>query len=40
MLSDANTKAADVKLSLRHVHRGFDMFRQIPCIVSNLISKM
>jgi len=35
-LSDANTKAADVKLSLRHVHRGFNVFRHIPCVVSDL----
>ena len=36
MLSDANTKAADAELSLRHVHRGFNVFRHIPCIVSDL----
>jgi len=35
-LSDANTKAADAELSLRHVHRGFNVFRHIPCIVSDL----
>jgi len=36
MLSDANTKAADVKFSSCHVHRGFTVFRHIPCIVSGL----
>jgi len=35
-LSDANTKAANAKLSSRHVHRGFNVFRHIPCIVSYL----
>ena len=35
-LSDANTKAADAELSSRHVHRGFNVFRHIPCIVSDL----
>jgi len=35
-LSDANTKAADARLSSRHVHQGFNMFRHIPCIVSDL----
>jgi hypothetical protein len=35
-LSDATTKAADAELSLRHVHRGFNVFRQIPCTVSDL----
>jgi len=35
-LSDANTKAADAKLSSRHVHRGLNLFRHIPCIVSDL----
>jgi hypothetical protein len=35
-LSDANTRAANAKLSLRHVHQGFNTFHQIPCIVSNL----
>jgi hypothetical protein len=34
--SNANTKAADAKLSLCHVHRGFNVFRHIPCIVSDL----
>jgi len=36
MHSDAITKAADAKLSSRHVHRGFNVFRHIPCIVSDL----
>jgi hypothetical protein len=36
MLGDANTKAANAELSSRHVHRGFNMFRHIPCIVSDL----
>jgi len=36
MLSDANTKAADAKLSSHHVHRGFNVFRHIPRIVSDL----
>jgi len=35
-LSDANTKSADAKLSSRHVHRGFNVCRHIPCIVSDL----
>jgi hypothetical protein len=35
-LSDANTKAADAELSSRHVHRGFNVFRHIPCIVRDL----
>jgi len=35
-LSDANTKAADAKLSSRCVHRGFNVFRQIPGIMSNV----
>jgi hypothetical protein len=35
-LSDANTKAADAGLSSRHVHKGFNVFRHIPCIVSDL----
>jgi len=34
--SDANTKAADAELSSRHVHRGFNVFRHIPCIVRDL----
>jgi hypothetical protein len=36
MLSDANTKAADAELSTRHVHREFNVFQHIPCIVSDL----
>ena len=36
MLSDANTKEADAELSLHHVHREFNVFRHIPCIVSDL----
>jgi hypothetical protein len=36
MLSDANTKADNAELSSRHVHRGFNVFRHIPCIVSHL----
>jgi hypothetical protein len=35
-LSDAKTKGADVELSSRHVSRGFNVFRHIPCIVSDL----
>ena len=35
-LSDANTKAADAELPSHHVHRGFNRFRLIPCIVSHL----
>jgi len=34
--SDANTKAANADLSSRHVHRGFNVFQHIPCIVHNL----
>jgi len=36
-LSDANAKAADAKLLSRHVDRGFNVFRHIPCMVSNLL---
>jgi hypothetical protein len=36
MLCDANTKAIDAEPSSRHVHRRFNVFRHIPCIVSNL----
>jgi len=36
MLSDANTKAANAELSSRHVQRGFNVFRHIPCIVGDL----
>jgi len=35
-LSNANTKAADAELSSCHVHRGFNVFGHIPCIVSDL----
>jgi len=35
-LSNTNTKAADAELSSHHVHREFNVFRHIPCIVSNL----
>jgi len=35
-LSDANTKEANAELSLRHLHRGFKVFRHISCIVSDL----
>jgi hypothetical protein len=34
--SDANTKAVNAELSSRHVHRGFNFFRHIPCIVKDL----
>jgi len=34
-LSDAHTKGAEVELLSRHVHRGFNVFRHIPCIVSD-----
>jgi len=34
-LSDTNTKAVDAELSSHHVQRGFNVFRHIPCIVSN-----
>ena len=36
MLSDANTKGADAELLSRHVHRGFNLFQHILCIVSDL----
>jgi len=36
MLSDANTKAANAEVSSRHVHRGFNVFRHIQRIVSDL----
>jgi hypothetical protein len=36
MLRDANTKAASAELSSRHVHRGFNLFRHIPCIPRDL----
>jgi len=35
-LCDDNTKAGDAELSSRHVHRGFNMFRHISSIVSDL----
>ena len=35
-LSDANTQSVNAELSSCHVHRGFNVFRRIPCIVSNL----
>jgi len=35
-LSNANAKAADAEHSSHHVHRGFNVFRHIPCIVSDL----
>jgi len=35
-LNDANTKAVDPELSSCHVHRAFNVFRHIPCIVSDL----
>ena len=35
-LRDANRKAANVKLLSCHVDRGFNIFRHIPCIVSDL----
>jgi len=36
-LSDAYTKEAAAELSSRHVHKGFNVFRHIPCIMSNLL---
>jgi hypothetical protein len=36
MLGESITEAADAKLSLRHVHRRFNVFQHIPCNVSNL----
>jgi len=35
-LHDANSKADDAELSSRYVHRGFNVFLPIPCIVSFL----
>jgi len=35
-LSDVFTKAADADRSSRHVHRDFNLFADIPCIVSDL----
>jgi len=36
MLSNSNTKAADAEISSWHVHQGFNLFRHIPCIMSDL----
>jgi hypothetical protein len=36
MLSDANTKAADAEHSSRNIPQRFNVFRHIPCIVSDL----
>jgi hypothetical protein len=36
MLSDANTNAADAVLLSCNVHRGYNVFRHIPCIVNKL----
>jgi len=36
MIIDANTKVADAEPLSGHVHWGFNVFRNIPCIVSNL----
>ena len=36
MLSDANTKAADVQLWSHHVHTGFNVYGHIPSIVSDI----
>jgi len=36
MLRNANTRAADTKLSSRQVHRGINVFRHIPLILRNL----
>jgi hypothetical protein len=36
MLRDAKIKGADVELSSRYAHQGFNEFRHIPCIVSDL----
>jgi len=35
-LRNANTKAANAQILSRHVHQGFNVFRHIPSIVSNL----
>jgi hypothetical protein len=35
-LSDANTNVPNANLSARHVHRGFNVFRLIRCILSDL----
>jgi len=36
MVSDANTKGADAELWSCHVQRGFNIFRHIPCTMSDL----
>jgi hypothetical protein len=36
MLSDANTKSVKGELSSHHVPRAFKVFRDIPCIVTDL----
>jgi len=36
IISNANAIAADAEISSRHVHWGFNMYRHIPCILSNL----
>ena len=35
-LSEANAKVANAELWSRHVHRGFNVLRHIPCILSDL----
>jgi hypothetical protein len=35
LLSEANRQAANDELSSRHFDRGFNVFRQIPCIVND-----
>jgi len=37
MLNDDNSKAANAKLSLRCFQQGFNVFRHIAWIVSNLL---
>jgi len=37
MLSDANTKAVDARLSSHHVHWKLNIFQHIPCIMSDLL---
>jgi len=36
MVSEGNAKAADAELSSRYVHEGFNVFRHIPWIMSDL----
>jgi hypothetical protein len=36
-LLDGNTNAADAELASRHVHLGFNVFRLILCILSDLL---